>query len=41
MNFTIGPFPYTTPLQFVLRMLSGQQGKAPLFVRRAQVDPQK
>ncbi len=38
MNFTIAPFYYTTPLQSVVRMLDGEQRKAPLFVGREQVE---
>jgi len=38
MNFTIAPFFYTTPLQSVVRMLAGEQRKAPLFVGREQVE---
>ncbi len=38
MNFTIGPFSYTTPLQSIQRMLAGGQRKAPLFVGREQVE---
>lgn len=34
MNISIEPFHYTTPLQSVLRMLAGEQRKAPLFVGR-------
>ncbi len=37
MNFTIEPFFYTTPLQSLMRMLAGEQRKAPLFVGREQV----
>lgn len=39
MNFTIDPFFYTTPLQSLMRMLAGEQRKAPLFVGREQVEP--
>jgi hypothetical protein len=38
MNFTIEPFFYTTPLFSVIRMLAGEQKKAPLFVGRDQVE---
>ncbi len=38
MNFTIGPFYYTTPLHSILRMLAGEQRKAPLFIGREQVE---
>src|SRR5690606_8729331 len=38
MNFTIVPFYYTTPLYSVVRMLAGEQRKAPLFVGREQVE---
>jgi len=38
MNFTIEPFFYTTPLQSIMRMLAGEQRKAPLFVGREQVE---
>ncbi len=38
MNITIGPFYYTSPLQSVLRILAGEQRKAPLFVGREQVE---
>ena len=38
MNFTIDPFFYTTPLQSLMRMLAGDQRKAPLFVGREQVE---
>ena len=39
MNFTIPPFYYTTPLQSIMRMLAGEQRRAPLFVGREQVEP--
>ena len=38
MNFSISPFLYTTPLQSLMRMLAGEQRKAPLFVGREQVE---
>jgi hypothetical protein len=38
MNFSIEPFFYTTPLYSVMRMLAGEQRKAPLFVGREQVE---
>jgi len=39
INFNISPFFYTTPLLSVVRMLAGEQRKAPLFVGREQVEP--
>jgi hypothetical protein len=39
VNFSIGPFHYTTPLRSVARVLAGEQRKAPLFVGREQVKP--
>ena len=38
MNFTIDPFFYTTPLQSLMRMLAGEQRKAPLFVGKEQLE---
>jgi hypothetical protein len=38
LNFSIDPFFYTTPLRSVMRTLSGEQRKAPLFVGREQVE---
>jgi len=37
MNFSVGPFFYTTPLQSLTRMLAGEQRKAPWFVGSEQV----
>ena len=37
-NITIAPFSSTTPVQSVLRMLAGEQRKAPLSVRGEQVE---
>jgi hypothetical protein len=38
MNFTINPFFYTTPLASLVRVLSREVRKAPLFVGREQVE---
>jgi len=38
MNFSINPFFYTTPLRAVMRMLTGEQRKVPLFVGMEQVE---
>ncbi len=38
MNFAIEPFFYTTPLQSIQRVLTGDQRKAPLFAGREQAE---